>query len=129
MLVSALESFMNQIIPNNFAYTKKDKNGQKNYNHTKIENGISFKEKLEFVVPLAINQENFWKARCKDLDIINELYNHRKNMIHLKTKSKNELERYSEVFSEMLAFDLLKAINATINIFNSIEDNFVEIEE
>lgn len=129
MLVSALESFMNQIIPNNFAYAKKDKNGQKNYNHTKIENRISFKEKLEFVVPLAINQEDFWKTRRKDLDIINELYDHRKNMIHLKTKSKNELERYSEVFSEMLGFDLLKAINATINIFNSIEDNFVEIEE
>jgi hypothetical protein len=129
MLVSALESFMNQIIPKNFSYRKEDKNGEKNYNHKKIENGISFKEKLELVVPLAINQKDFWRTRSENLDIINELYNHRKNMIHLKTKSEDELNRYSVVFSEMLSFDLLKAINATINIFNSIEENFVEIEE
>lgn len=129
MLVSALESFMNQIIPNNFSYKKEEKNGEKNYNHNKIENGISFKEKLEFVVPLAINQKDFWSTRSENLNIINELYNHRKNMIHLKTKSEDELNRYSVIFSKMLSFDLLKAIDATINIFNSIEEDFVEIEE
>lgn len=129
MLVSALESFMNQIIPTNFSYTKENKHGKTNYNQKKIENGISFKEKLESVVPLAIKQNDFWETRRENLEVINELYNHRKNMIHLKTKSKDELNRYSEVFSEMLSFDLFKAISATINVFNSIEKDFVEIEE
>lgn len=128
MLVSTLENFMNEVIPNDFIFEKIEKEKVKRYNHKKIEDIISFKDKLEQVLPKAINQANFWSTRTKELKIINELYKHRKEFIHLKTKSDEEWDGYSNVFSHMLKFDLLKAINTTINIINAIEKNYIETE-
>lgn len=128
MLVSTVENFMNQVIPIDFVFEKIENKKAKRYNHEKIENDISFKCKLEQVLPLAINQPNFWFNKSKELKVVNELYRHRKEFIHLKTKSEVEWKRYSNAFSDMLKFDLLKAINTIINIINEIEENFFEVK-
>ena len=129
MLVSTLENFMNQIIPNDFVYSKTVKDQMKEFNHKKIEDNLSFMEKLQFVVPLAINQIDFWDNRIQELETLTELYKNRKEFIHLKTKSEEEWKRYSDVFSQMLKFDILNALNTSIEIMNAIENNFIEFGE
>lgn len=128
MLISTLENFMNQVVPDNFVYEKSEKGEVKRYNHKEIENSVSFKEKLEKVLPQSINQKKFWSNKIKEFEILNQLYKHRKEFIHLKTKSKEEWRRYSDVFSYMLNFDILESIHTTINIMNLIEEKCVEIE-
>ena len=128
MLVSTLENFMNQVIPEDFVYSKEVKGEVRKYNHRKIEDNISFMEKLQFVVPAAINQIDFWNNKAQELESLIELYKHRKEFIHLKTKSEEEWKRYSDVFSQMLKFDILNAITITIGIINAIEKNFIETE-
>lgn len=128
MLISSLENFMNQKIPDNFIYEKFEKGKLKKYNHKKIEASISFKEKLEQILPIAINNLTFWGNKKRELEIIFKLYDQRKTFIHLKTNSEKEWKMYSESFDKMISFDLSEAINTIINTVNSIEKDFFEIE-
>lgn len=128
MLISSLENFMNQKIPNDFVYEKNEKGKLKRYNHKKIEARISFKEKLEFILPKAINNLTFWDRKTEELEIIFKLYDQRKTFIHLKTNSEEEWKMYSEPFAKMISFDLLKAIKTIINTVNAIEKDFFEEE-
>jgi len=129
MLISSLENFMNQKIPDDFIYERLEKGKFKRYNHKKIEAHISFKEKLEHILPKAINNLTFWESRDEELEIIFNLYNQRKIFIHLKTNSEEEWKMYSEPFEKMISFDLLNAIKTIINTVNAIEENFFEEEE
>ncbi len=129
LLVSTIENFMNQVIPNDFIFEREEKSELKRYNKKKIERVISFKDKLEQVIPKAIKNEDFWTTRNIELSNILTLYQHRKEFIHLKTKSEDEWKRYSDVFRSMLDFDLLRAINTVISIINQIEDDFIEFEQ
>jgi hypothetical protein len=131
MLVSALESFMNQIIPNDFECTVISNGKERSFkSKEEIESPKAyFKLKIEQIIPKAINQESFWKSKEDDLVIIHSLYEQRKTFIHLKTQSEDESLRYSIAFEKMIEFNLLKAINATINFMNLVEENFIEIEK
>jgi len=128
MLISSLENFMNQKIPNDFVYEKYEKGKLKRYNHKKIEAHISFREKLEFIIPKTINNLTFWETKTEELEIIFKLYDQRKTFIHLKTNSEEEWKMYSESFDKMISFDLLKAIKTIINTVNAIEKDFFEKE-
>jgi len=127
MLVSAIESFMNQQLPLDFKYYTKGKKS-KEYDIEAIEKRIFFKEKIEDVLPKAINREDFWKEEKGTLNILHNLYEQRKTFIHLKTNSEDELLRYSDAFEKMIAFDLKEAINSTIKFMNLVKDNFIEVE-
>ena len=131
MLVTALENFMNQVIPADFSCTLTI-NGKPIEFKTKkeIESPKAyFKLKIERIIPLAIKQENFWEMRKIDLDLLLELYELRKVFIHLKTKSDEEWKRYLGDFAKMIEFDISKAIDTTIRFMNAVEKNFIVIEE
>lgn len=127
MLVSSIESFVNQQLTPDFKYYTKGKKS-KEYDVEAIEKKIFFKEKIEDVLPKAINRENFWKKEKVTLKVLHNLYEQRKTFIHLKTHSEDELLRYSIAFEKMIEFDLLEAINSTISFMNLVEDNFIEVE-
>lgn len=130
MLVSALENFMNQQIPNDYTYIWFDKkNHKKKKNHDEIENNVSFNNKLEYVIPDACKSKELWKNNSEELNIIKELYSHRKEFVHLKTKSEKEWKRYFEAFDNMVKFDMNKAIQAVIKIMNIISPEFVLEDE
>ncbi|MCB0408837.1 MAG: hypothetical protein KDD29_01375 [Flavobacteriales bacterium] len=124
MLVSSLEIFMNQHIHQNYTYTWKDEK----WNHEKIENKLSFNIKLEHVIPDACDLKNLWKENFEDLNIIKNLYNQRKEFVHLKTKSKEDWKRYTDSFDSLTKFDLKEAIEASITFMNTVSPGFIEIE-
>ena len=128
MLVSAIESFMNQQLTLDFKYHTKGKKS-KEYDIEAIEKKIFFKEKIEDVLPKSIKREDFWETEKDTLKVLLNLYEQRKTFIHLKTHSEDELSRYSIAFEQMIEFNLLEAINSTINFMNLVEENFIEIEK
>ena len=131
LLVSALEAFMNHIIPNSFIYTQENKQGQyKDLDKEQIESTrVSFKEKLVTVIPLALKTPLFWDGKVKYQTAILELYRHRTRLIHLKTNAKSDLERYFGQIDEMLDFDIWSAINSSIIFMNDANPDFIKVTQ
>lgn len=130
MLVSALEAFLNQIIPDNFIYNKLKDSKEISLNKTQIESSkVSFADKLLNVIPSCLDKPNFWDNLTKEKILIDTLYSHRKNFIHLKTNVEDDFTRYFDVIDKMLDFDISASIDATILFMNSASDNYVEIDK
>lgn len=127
MLVSSLEAFLNQVIPNDFIYktTRKEKDIEINKNNIESSK-VSFSEKLLQVIPQYLKFNDFWETRLIDKERILELYKNRKNVIHLKTNAEDDFERYFLVIDQMLDFEISNSINSVINFMNSVSKNFVE---
>lgn len=127
MLVSALEAFLNHIIPNDFIYRAFKENKQLEFNKKAIEGSkITFREKLTDVIPQWLGDSSFWSVNVIDKENILELYENRKNIIHLKTNSQDDFERYFSVIDKMLDLEISSSINSTIRFMNLISTNFVE---
>jgi hypothetical protein len=129
MLVSGLEAYLNHIIPNDFIYRTTRKNKPVEFNKEEIESSkISFREKLIEVIPQWLNSNSFWSIHKPDRETILELYENRKNIIHLKTNAQDDFERYFSVIDKMLDLDIFASINSTINFMNLATENFIEFD-
>ena len=134
MLVSSLEAFLNHVIPNNFVYsTIRTKNGidkEFSFSKKKIESGsVSFREKLERVIPKMKNNPTFWKNLTNEKENILSLYNNRKNIIHLKTNAEDDLKAYFDAIDKMLDLNIQESINSTITFMNNVKTEFIKFEE
>jgi hypothetical protein len=134
MLVSSLEAFLNHIIPNDFKYkTIRKRNGKDiefNFSKKKIESGsVSFREKLEKIIPEMKNNQTFWEELTKEKENILNLYNNRKNIIHLKTNAEDDLKVYFDAIDKMLDLNIEESINSTITFMNNVTTEFIKYEE
>lgn len=134
MLVSAIEAFLNHIIPNDFKYTcEKTKNGKTKevtFSKKQIESSaVSFNEKLVKVIPQMLNNESFWGDLENEKRSILDLYSNRKNLIHLKTNAEDDLSIYFNVIDEMLDLDIAKCIESITKFMNEVETDFIEFEK
>lgn len=129
MLVSSLEAYLNHIIPNDFIYRTIRKEKPVEFNKEEIESAkISFKEKLTEVIPQWLGNNAFWIIHQPEKEIILELYENRKNIIHLKTNAQDDFERYFSVIDKMLDLDIFASINSTIKFMNLTNVNFIEFD-
>lgn len=129
MIVSAIEAFLNHVIPNDFVYQTIKKNKPVKFNKEEIESTkISFKEKLTYVIPQWLGDNSFWSVNLAEKENILELYENRKNLIHLKSNSQDDFERYFSVIDKMLDLDILTSINSTITFMNLTNKNFIEFD-
>lgn len=125
MLVSALEAFLNHIIPNDFIF----KVANKSYSKIEIESPkIFFRDKLEKVIPQYLEREEFWDSNAEMKSVILNLYNIRKNLIHLKTNAEDDFRAYFDIIDEMLDLDIGNCIDTVVNFMNIIKPSFVEFE-
>jgi hypothetical protein len=129
MLVSSVEAYLNHIIPNDFIYKTIRKGKQVELNKKKIESSeVTFKDKLTDLIPQWLCNQEFWNNHLLDKDNILKLYENRKNLIHLKTNSQDDFERYFSVIDKMLDLDISTSINVIIKFMNFVTKNFVEME-
>lgn len=126
-LVTSLEAFLNQIIPNDFLY-EQTKNGKtKKLNKKKIESQqVTFKEKLTDVINQLLNKPNFSTENTNMITTISELYDLRSDVIHLKTNAENEMGLYFKSIGELLDIDLAKVITEIKKYLNLIKPEFIE---
>lgn len=130
MLVSALEAYLNHIIPNDFKYIATRKEKQVEFDKEAIESSqVSFREKLMIVIPQWLNKQEFWNDNSVERDIIFELYENRRNIIHLKTNSQEGFDRYFPAIDKMLDLNIINCIEATIKFMNLASDNFIEYDK
>jgi hypothetical protein len=126
MLISAVEAFINHIIPNDFIY----KTEKKELSKTEIEGPkVFFIDKLEKVIPQFLGNENFWDSYKEIKMEIVKLYNIRKNLIHLKTNGEDDFTAYFKVIDEMLELDINHSISNVIEFMNNIKPKFIELED
>jgi hypothetical protein len=128
MLVSSLEAFLNHIIPNDFKYkTIRKRNGKDiefNFSKKKIESGsVSFREKLEKIIPEMKNNQTFWEELTKEKENILNLYNNR------KTNAEDDLKVYFDAIDKMLDLNIEESINSTITFMNNVTTEFIKYEE
>lgn len=129
MIVSAIEAFLNHIIPNDFVYRTSRRSKPVEFNKEEIESPkISFREKLTDVIPQWLGDDSFWSRNLTEKENILELYENRRNVIHLKTNSQDDFERYFSVIDKLLDLDISTSINSTIKFMNLTAENFIELD-
>lgn len=129
MLVSSLEAYLNHIIPNNFIYTTTRKGQPVKFDKEGIESAkVSFREKLNEVIPQCLVKPDFWKNHELEKVAIEELYENRKNIIHLKTNSEDDFSRYFPAIDKMLDLDISGSIDSTIKFMNAVSPDFVQTQ-
>lgn len=126
-LITALEAFLNQVIPPDFIYEGRKKGKPYRFNKKQIESSsISFKEKLTDVMSQLKTKPHFTKQHIKTINVILELYEVRKDVIHMKTHSEDWLSLHFKVTGLILDIDLERAIIATKKYINLIKTNFIK---
>ena len=114
-LQSALESFANRTIPEDFEFINKlGKNFKPNIDH-----------KLNTTIP-EIKNNYFKKVNRKDTNIIRRIIDLRNDIIHLKPASEATNTKYKDVYKRLIGFEFTKAIIATRNYINFYEQNLIE---
>jgi hypothetical protein len=130
MLVSSMEAYLNHIIPNDFIYKTIRKGRDVTFDKVQIESSkVSFREKLLEILPTISSNVFDWTTLEKEKNDILDLYENRKNLIHLKTNAADDFERYFDTIDKMLDFDIPSAINSTIFIINTAFNDFIELEK
>lgn len=126
-LITSLEAFLNQVIPNHFVYNGFRRGKSQKFNKKQIESAsISFKEKLTDVMQQLIEKPHFSKQHHKVINLILQLYAVRRELIHMKTNSEDWMGLYYKVTGSVIDIDLEKAILAIRKYMNLIEPNFLK---
>lgn len=129
MLVSAIEAFMNHIIPNDHIYETIRKNKNVQFDKVAIESPkITFKEKLIDIIPKCSTNGFLWSQYEQEKQMMLNLYENRKNLIHLKTNALDDFDKYFDAIDKMLDLDIWTTIDSVINVMNKLMPNFVEFE-
>lgn len=121
-LISAVESFLNTIIPENFE-TENSKN--EIIGKSKIERNWDLKSKLKDIVPKIKTIENKTEYNRKINKFI-ELSQIRNEFIHLKTtKDEKDLDPFLKYFEQLINLNLKEKIEEVKNLINFIEPNYL----
>jgi hypothetical protein len=130
MLVSALEAFINHIIPNDFEYITIVKSKEKRYSKIDIESPkVFFKDKIEKVIPQYLKEPDFWNKKQEIKTNIFDLYQNRKNLIHLKTNAEDDFKAYFDEIDKMLELDIYECVKSIVSFMNYVKSDFIELEE
>lgn len=130
MLVSSIEAFLNHVIPNDFRYKTERKGKKVEFNKIEIESAkVSFNEKLIQILPLVSTKTFDWSKLQTEEKIVLNLYENRKNLIHLKTNAADDFECYFDTIDKMLDYDLSEALNSVVKVMNCTIEKFIEFEK
>ena len=126
-LINSLEIFLNQKTPNDYVFTRENEGKKTTLNKKKIENSLSFREKIEILMPEIFPEKNI-SENIIDIENIIEAYSIRRETIHMKTYGKTVFEQYFEVIGKLIDSDIEKFILSSINYMNIIESNLIEFQ-
>jgi len=120
-LVTSVESFINQHIPENIAYHSIK---GKIWSKADIE-WKDLKTKIKIIIP-AIYNLHFLKTNEKEYSLILEVQDIRDRLVHLKTEHKENKTFYEEIIKCLLDFEPQKYVDAVFLYLNSLQANYIE---
>jgi hypothetical protein len=121
-LFISLESFLNQLIPDDAVYKKEMKSKTETYNHSQIQEHISFGDKIKVVIP-QLTSKDFYKTHPLKSQIIDQLKDFRDSIIHTKNENKNI--RFDFIVKRSFTFDFDKAIIHTADFMNFHKADYI----
>ena len=96
-MFTCLESFVNQLLPNNYIYEKKSERKTELFNHEQIQKSINFEEKIKKILPEIFNKKyDFSKS---SIIVLKKL---RDDIVH--TKSKTDFSLQEDLMKRILNF-------------------------
>lgn len=122
-LFTAIECFVNDIIPENFKYEITTEKKTEIYNKKQIQISIPLMEKLTKVLPAALDKNFFAKQTPTNAHIYN-LKDLRNDIVH--TKSDKTGQNHIDILKRLLNFKYEETFAATFKLFNFYKDNFIE---
>jgi hypothetical protein len=124
LLLTAVEAFVNQNIPEDFEYKQPEGNKfTRLYNHEQIQRRVSLEEKIENILNV-VSKKNF-AAKYPNRNIhLTNLKRLRDDIVH--TKSVDHYESYTKLFKETLNFKFNETIEAIKDFINFYEPDLIE---
>jgi hypothetical protein len=128
LLHTALEAFINSVIPDSITYSKevKENNAKLTKELTKEQiERLGFSEKYKDVIK-KVSRIDFFQTNQKAYDIILEFTNLRNDIVHLKTISEGNKNHYFKVYNEAIHCDLNKYFESVKEYMNCFKANYIE---
>lgn len=122
-LFTAIECFVNDIIPENFKYEIVGDKKTEIYNKSQIQISLSLMDKLTKVLPKALGK-NFFSHQTPTNAHIYKLKDLRNDIIH--TKSDKTGKNNVEILKRLLNFKYDETFDATFKLFNFYNEGFIE---
>lgn len=123
-LFTAIECYINDIIPEEFKYVVSQPRKTEIYNKEQIQRNIPFMEKLTKVLPQAYEGKNFFKNQTPTNEHIHKLKKLRDDIVHIKSDKTGE--NNIEILKRLLNFNYDETFKSVFKLFNFYHDEFIE---
>ena len=124
MLMTSMESFVNQKLDPKLNYSKAEGNKfQRVYDYYQIQRWVPFSEKISEILDVQQNK-SFKKGYPLKQQHLDNLKNLRDLIVH--TKAADKPDAYDELYRKALAFNFSDTIHAVKDFINFYEENLVE---
>ena len=117
-LFTSIESFINESIPKDGKFINEASNKTEIYNRDQIQRHLSFKTKIDEVIPSFFEGRNFYKNKTVHTQHLDNLKNLRDDIIH--PKSESDFKHHENLIKRLLSFnyeDTLKAVATYMNFY------------
>jgi len=121
-LFTSIESFINQLIPDDYVFEKVTTRKTEQYNKSQIQENIDFKTKVVEVLP-DITKKNFFKNQTPTNQMIWNLKEFRDSIVH--TKHETNVLRYDNLIKKSLAFEYDKTLEAVTKFMNFYTPDYI----
>ncbi|WP_052592629.1 hypothetical protein [Aureispira sp. CCB-QB1] len=122
-LFTSIESFINQMLPDNYIYKVSSKKRTELYNKQQIQVSLDFKTKISKVLE-DITGKNFFKNSTSANSMIWNLKEFRDDIIHTKQEDNNML-RYEGLIKKSLNFKYDKALISVASFMNFYKKDYI----
>lgn len=122
-LFTSIESFINQLIPDNYTFIRKLSTKTEMFDKKQIQNTIDFKTKITEVLKGATGKSFFINRTPTNQHIWN-LKEFRDDIIHTKSKDENMLG-YDNLIKSSLNFNYESTLNSVAKFMNFFKDNYI----
>ena len=120
---TAIESFINFILPDNKVYQKVLNSKTEIYTKPQIQKAISFKEKVNEVLPFFYSNKNYFKKQTSKNQRLWNLKKLRDDIVH--TKSEIHFREQEQLIKTVLNFDYDKSLEAISHFMNFYKNDYV----
>ena len=121
-LFTSIESFINQLIPDDFVYKRKTNRNIELYNKKQIQEFLDFKTKITTVLFEATGNNFFHKPTSAN-QLIWNLKEFRDEIIH--TKQGDHPVKYEKIIKTSLSFKYADALSAVASLMNFYLPNYI----
>ncbi|MBI2270134.1 MAG: hypothetical protein HYU69_07215 [Bacteroidetes bacterium] len=121
-LFTSIESFINQLIPDNYSFKKEQSKKTEIFNKSQIQEHLDFKTKITEVLP-DVTKKNFFQKSTSSNQRIWNLKNFRDDIVH--TKHEDNPLRYEKLIKTALNFDYNKTLESVAAFMNFYRKDYI----